>query len=345
MRRALFGLTLASLLLRGDGCEPQVIDNPSFDAWEGENLLAWEIEAGEVRKVSTWHKGDYGVELVGEEVALSQLVTEHFECLHFDLLADVDGPQVFVELDFFDDGSIEHQERVAGVDFAPVRFRVAMPPWYESVRFRIHKQGDGRAVLAQVLLVAGEGCDTEPILLHDIPLGSLCSDGDACSSGLCLDPAEDDDLDGICAECDADTACSPGLVCGRGYGTWATLACGTAGRHLLGETCFGDAECLTGLCCGGVCSTCCDGDPCAAGTCAASSDLPFAAHVCRSPGGALGAPCLSDDDCASDTCEGGVDFSQCAYDGRHCATPEDCLLGAFGETCDPAGRLGGSCGG
>ena len=38
-----------------------------FDAWCGDRLCHWTLEKGEIRRVSTWHAGDDGVELVEPE--------------------------------------------------------------------------------------------------------------------------------------------------------------------------------------------------------------------------------------------------------------------------------------
>jgi hypothetical protein len=126
-----------------------------------------------------------------------------------------------------------------------------------------------------------------------------------------------------------------------------------AGAKDLGEICVQDAECATGICTGGACSTChtgsAGGSDCATGeTCGpdwmTGFDL-FTPYVCN-PNGmarASGQPCASDDDCMSGTCSG-EPYSECS-DGRPCTNASECPLDSSLENgdCNLIGVTGGVC--
>jgi hypothetical protein len=126
-------------------------------------------------------------------------------------------------------------------------------------------------------------------------------------------------------------------------------ACGARARHGLGERCIGDAECSTGLCCEGACSTCCasagapqrgcdDGELCET----ASDTAAVPARIC-SPGegrAAAGEPCLAHADCTSGACNGPGALRLCQNDGRVCADDADCPADF---ACVEAGIAGGTC--
>ena len=66
---------------------------PGFDLWCGDELCAWKLERGEVKRVATWHEADAGVELVGSDAAIEQLAPVNSgdgTCIRFDLVANVD---------------------------------------------------------------------------------------------------------------------------------------------------------------------------------------------------------------------------------------------------------------
>jgi hypothetical protein len=45
--------------------------NPDFQFWCGDQACAWEVEAGEVEQVSTWHRKVYGIGLISNGAAIS----------------------------------------------------------------------------------------------------------------------------------------------------------------------------------------------------------------------------------------------------------------------------------
>ena len=72
-------MTLAAYpVFCGWQCGPPLNEDPGFDLWcidnDGRHVLcAWELDKGEIKRVPTWHRSDYGVELVGDPVILTQL--------------------------------------------------------------------------------------------------------------------------------------------------------------------------------------------------------------------------------------------------------------------------------
>jgi len=143
--------------------------NSHFDRWCDGSPCDWTVEAGEVRPVATWHEADRAAELIGPDVRMSQdryrdeevmeegseyLVAE--SCLVIRANADGGvGPQLHVELDLGDDGSVEHSAPVTSDDYQPEELTVRLPAydlglddsWY---RIRVVKTGSGRAVLAEL---------------------------------------------------------------------------------------------------------------------------------------------------------------------------------------------------
>ncbi len=39
----------------------QALRDPGYDLWCGDDLCAWKVERGEIKRVATWHEGDAGV--------------------------------------------------------------------------------------------------------------------------------------------------------------------------------------------------------------------------------------------------------------------------------------------
>jgi hypothetical protein len=158
---------LAGTQLGADGCDGEIIDDRGFDLWCGPQLCAWETERGTIRPAPTWHRGDQGVELLGPDTAISQsqdVDQLDGSCIRFTMLADVAlTTDVALELDILADGTVDHVERVAGAHFAPIEFRLGLATPYRGLVFRLVKQGDGRAVLANIGAAFDTGCSGDPI--------------------------------------------------------------------------------------------------------------------------------------------------------------------------------------
>lgn len=307
-------LWLASTLLLG-ACElPDAITNGDFDSWCGETPCGWEVD-GRVKRVSTWHSHDYAASLESDGARLHQLNTDvNYPCLSFSLLAKVGkGAKAFVELDFFDDGGEADWSRpIPEGDFQPLDFAVRAPEWYSSVRFIVRKEGSGEVVLAQLHASydTSDRCAGDQVTPKHLPARAPCDDGDECLSGMCET--------GYCVGCESDDDCSEGQTCG--YAAVGPLfdlpfnalpQCVEPHERAVGAICLGDAECETGVCCEGVCSTCCGEVGCdEAGTCRRSTAGDGEAsevlepHLCSAglKNGDTGDYCTGDVDCEA-SCE------------------------------------------
>ncbi len=349
----------------GEGCErTNVALNSRFQLWCAEELCDWELEQGDIERVPTWHRQDWGVELVGDDVAISQaLDLRHTEAGTLDLriLAKVQRDALLtLEADFMDDGIIESRWTRSPLDWETWAVTISTPIWFQGVRLRLRKTGPGRVILADFKAFVEEGSTRDPLPITNLPDGAQCLSDADCASGLCAETSGGPLLlfSAICGQCALDTTCPAGQVCGIEQQGLISPACGAPARHLMGELCMGNAECTTGLCCGGICSSCCvDGDCETGETCAdrRTIDEPGADYgwavlprVC-SPGAGLrvdGEPCLENDDCASNTCSDQGVLQACEGTGRTCQDDADCVQNAdFEGSCLRIGVAGGVCDG
>jgi len=366
--RALAMVLALPLLMAGE-CEAPLVKDSSFDLWCGDTLCAWQVDAGTVAKAPTWHQRDYGVELVGPDTTISQLLpygSADVSCIHFDLLAKVDASaSVTLALDFDDDGVTDATQALSTGAWTPVQYRWVTPTYFQSVRMSIRKSGDGQVILARIQASKATDCPgAPPVGALQRPPGATCESALQCAAGTCRARPLGAELIGdpatprqVCAACAADADCGAGLLCGLAFSPSFPEpypACVAPPAATLGARCLEAAECATGVCCQGVCSTCCadaGGPACGPGeTCAerprdANGDPLRAPFQCSPAGGraAAQAPCLADDDCASGHCTGPAQLNVCAADGRWCATVADCptpeqnpciALGVAGGRCD-----------
>lgn len=192
------------------GCD-DIISDPNFHTWCGDQLCSWKLESGEIRKVPTWHKKDFGVELLDSKApshvtAISQKVVTAPSlfnifsspaptCLEFSVIADVAAEaQVSISVDFSADGEVEYEQPIAATGFREQKTQITAPLQYENITFTISKRGTGRAVLAQMDVRSKTDCTAPPLRLKPQKMGSKCgSDRSACLSGVCCD--------GMCSEC------------------------------------------------------------------------------------------------------------------------------------------------
>jgi hypothetical protein len=359
----------------------KALRDPGYDLWCGDDLCAWKVERGEIKRVATWHEGDSGVELVGTDTAISQLspvdsgdghcrdladgsrscTYPDNVCLELSLLANIDdGAAVDLNLDVFNDGTIEHTQRLPIGTWQRVAYKIVIGQPFAGVRFQLAKSGSGTAQLANIGARIARNCDGLPVIDPGIaPLGSPCKEAADCASGICassLSPVPFPGVHGllqpklVCVGCDVANSCGQGAVCGVGEGRSPVRAqetvCVPLADKQLGDSCFWPTECATGHCTGGVCSTCTDGGDCANGEqCGEAWDTVFSPWVC-SPNAharASGEPCASDADCASSVCAG-VERRQC-NDGRACTSAAQCPFedGLKNGPCTTVGIQGGIC--
>ena len=91
MRIQLTLLLLAATQLGATDCG-EVLRDPGFDLWCGEDLCSWKVVRGDAKRVDTWHDGDSGVELIGNDAAISQVTpvtSGDGTCIEFELVANV----------------------------------------------------------------------------------------------------------------------------------------------------------------------------------------------------------------------------------------------------------------
>ncbi|MDB4946753.1 MAG: hypothetical protein JWP97_6287 [Labilithrix sp.] len=202
LRRSLaFLVLLVGCALFASGCE-DLISDPNFHTWCGDQLCSWKLESGQIRKAPTWHPKDLGVELLDGTApsfttAISQVAVQNPKCLQFSVVGDVaPEAQVSVQVDFDNDGLVEYEQQIAAVGFREQRTQITAPPYYANIKFTIIKKGTGKAVLAQMDVRSVDTCTAAPVKLKSQPLGLPCAtngDTDQCQSGVCCD--------GLCAEC------------------------------------------------------------------------------------------------------------------------------------------------
>lgn len=351
---ALLALTL---LMMGTGeCGEPILKDTGFDIWCGDKLCAWTVESGDIKRVPTWHRSDFGVELVGDFVALSQVATKKASCLEVALQANADeGVSLTLELDFFDDGKVDYVQPLLSDNWQTARHNITPPTYYEGLRVRVVKRGAGRAVIARIRIATGTDCKDPPIDTTERPLGTVCEKSMQCASGYCANALQYGALSTkTCGRCEGDQDCQPGERCGLEASPYRWLrACVKEGSRAFGSRCIADPECETGVCCEGSCSACCpaDGDhpaPCAgSGKCAAAViNSIFGNHPAPAlcdPGLGAGAPgdnCLGDSDCASARCHGQGELKQCLLEGLPCSADSECALGE----CISLGKAQGECG-
>jgi len=144
-------LSLACLLSAAVTCESDIIDDPSFQLWCGQRLCVWDTEEGEIRKVPTWHTNDYGVDLVGSPVLLSQEARNSASSVRIEVTSQIQqGTIVSVEIDHEGDGRIDWKVTVPpSEDFTNHEWRVDEGVSSDGI-FYLRKSGEGRAVVARL---------------------------------------------------------------------------------------------------------------------------------------------------------------------------------------------------
>ena len=274
-------IVLAGAACMAPGCNGDVLSDPTFHLWCGEQLCTWKTDAGSVRRVPTWHANDYGVELVDTPTQISQETTEGSECMEFSAVADVEArAQVRIQVDFNLDGVPDFDEAIDETHWRPTKKIIHTPKGRGAhFRFIIRKEGTGRAVLAEMRLVRATSCTNPVIELKYLGIGDTCGSDAECKDGLCdtLSLPQADGgvavLPGTCGACSAARFCANGGVCKKPERTELDLSPGFFYEPRPNLCAPGEAK------------------------------------------GAAGEPCVADIDCASSTCEGVVLHPNPACDG------------------------------
>jgi hypothetical protein len=356
MRIQLGLLLLAATQLGATDCG-EVIRDAGFDLWCGDTLCTWKVVRGDVRRVDTWHAGDSGVELVGEDAAIAQLTPVTYgdgNCLELDFVANVEiNAAAQLRIDIYGDGTIDKEEPIPMSNWKALTYHVRLAKPFTGIRFELAKQGAGVAGFANIgARMVEEGCEGLPELSGGpAPVGALCLEATDCASGICRVVPDAGVLFGLSRQCTAcdEASCGAGDVCGRATPVSPVLGvpirCEPAGGSALGEQCVVDDECATGICAQGACSTCGEASPCANGASCSNAwgDGPF---VCEQGLGFRhsGEPCATNADCASGACLGEV-RKACEADGRPCGNETNCPVTHRLEhsACNVVGVTGGSC--
>jgi hypothetical protein len=283
----LAGAALFALASLGGACDGDVLTDPTFRTWCGDELCAWTTESGAVRRAPTWHRHDYGVELVGAPASIGQDASgatgapefllgdlaAQPRCLRFTTLADVDAAaQVSVAFDFDRDGRVDLEQPIAETNFRPTRTELTAPYAYDGLRVTITKRGEGRAVLAQMRLQSVDGCTAPPVERSPQPLGAPCTAAGAgeCASGVCCGGRCSECCDGAAYDVTADDPSFPAVACVDGgrcgpregalpeadgrvpkwlYATPVPAQCDPGlGQRAAGAACVADDDCASGAC-------------------------------------------------------------------------------------------------
>jgi uncharacterized Fe-S cluster protein YjdI len=148
--------------------------------------------------------------------------------------------------------------------------------------------------------------------------GTRCFDDAHCLSGHCAQLQAYNQTwlmidSATCSECKNDSDCALGEVCGLDAALPARV-CMAPPEKPLSSLCEVGAECLSGICCLGRCSECCNGggDSCSEACVTRSFERDGEAFetpwVCPDqPEQPSGAECLENADCESGVCEGTED--------------------------------------
>jgi hypothetical protein len=308
MRKTITIRLVHCLLLALAACaSPDLIRNPSIERWCGDSPCEWKTE-GTIRRVGTWHKNDYAVQLVSDDARIWQdngTVTDRSaRCFEFGMIAKVDPEtRVFLELDFLADGSVEFSQRLPVSDWERLTFRITTPSWYRGVRFALRKESPGLAILAELSAHNATGqCSAPPVELLDRPDGAGCSADAQCRRGHCESS--------VCAGCSSDAECEPDVeVCALvRMNQLDHHGCVARGSGELGLACDQDAQCESGICNERACSEC-EGTTCEDGRLCRpaqreTTDMRYWPRLC---GAGMfmrvrGEACTRNQDCESRSC-------------------------------------------
>jgi hypothetical protein len=154
---------LAATQLGASECDGSVIEDSGFDLWCGDQLCAWDRVRGDTRRVATWHAGDSGVELVGDDAAIAQrsaIASRTDTCIAFELVANVEPTaEAYLEIDVFGDGSVERRERLPTARWRPLSYNLLVRGPYTGIEFVLSKRGSGVAQLARIEAAVAIGCE------------------------------------------------------------------------------------------------------------------------------------------------------------------------------------------
>lgn len=281
----------------------ELVSDPTFDTWCGDELCHWQVETGSVSRVETWHSGDDGVELVGSPVSLSQQLSTSSGEITLRIAADLDASaNVAVEIDLGDDGALDYSNVIpAGPPWSIQSMTIDLPRSDARTRLRIHKRGRGKARIGRLSLESDssfgasfddfllpceshEACPTAFCELQGGPQAGFCSfcrsDADCAGDRYC-ELAPGAEFHGSCivrpatSGCTRDEDCPEGTICGAdGLDQIALSRLGSAARDLLTE--FGECKALASV---AVDHACRADRECSSGICCTNERRPISLCV------------------------------------------------------------------
>jgi hypothetical protein len=298
--RRLFLISTGALI--AVACTSELVSDSTFDAWCGDRLCSWKVDAGSVAHAKTWHSGDDGIELVGSPSAISQIIRPQTQHLELQIVADFEpNADVAIELDIGDDGTLDYSNVIpAGPPWSLQSMVIDLPGPADPTRLRIHKRGSGRARIGRLSL-------QEDSISFDLTtsVGEQCS-GDSdlfCETSFCKKAANASE--GICTRCTSDADCGDNRFCDLSPCAVVPGACYPIPFVVM---CTDDAQCSSGDICGAL-----------LGHLSSAGQKPY--KQCKAPGSVpLGDACLADRECASGVCCANENrtASVCANDRSRC---------------------------
>jgi hypothetical protein len=250
------------------GCNDDVLSDPTFRMWDGDKLISWRIDSGNVRRAPTWHEDDPGVELLDTPTQIAQASSRATDCMEFSAIADVDASaKVTLEVDLDFDGKSDLVWPIAETRWRSTKTIIHLPRHTSGfmvpkpLRFVVHKAGAGRAVLAQIRIVKSDECRGTPEALRERPIGGTCVTDADCTSGVCGELAVRNDgvdvvIPGVCQECDEQHACAGGAACKQrevlveaAKPAMVPKQCAPGeGKAQAGALCLDASDCASGSC-------------------------------------------------------------------------------------------------
>ena len=173
-----------------------VVNDPTFRLWCGDTLCSWQLDAGHIKRVPTWHEDDFGVSFEDTPTRISQKLQSTPKCMLLTAVANVEPTaQMTVDLDFDGDGKTDASYPIPQATWRETKTLISAPDVYGPVAtITLNKRGTGTAVLSELRVQKRDSCDRSSVPApKDLKVGLACTTGDQCASGICCA--------GICSEC------------------------------------------------------------------------------------------------------------------------------------------------
>jgi hypothetical protein len=232
----------------GGDCDGDIVSDPTFRDWCGDELCAWTLDTGHIHPVPTWIPEDLGVSFDDTPTQISQVTSEsQATCILFTSVANYDvtaGMTLLV--DFNNDGTTEVTQPLPAASWESIQYEITAPAIYNGITFHIRKEGTGTAVLAEMRIQSTTGCTAAPVSLPPLLLGEECTENSQCASGVCS--AINDLNVSTCGLCASGADCARGL-CEDGLYEFAQCS---PDRHegAPGTVCISNSDCASDLCVG-----------------------------------------------------------------------------------------------